>query len=57
MQTTHLTVSLLDRCLSVMVVRRDHLQLLGCVCLLISAKLEEPEPHDVDDFVYISDNT
>ena len=22
-----------------------------------SAKLEEPEPHDVDDFVYISDNT
>ena len=56
-ETTHLAVALLDRCLSTMLVRREHLQLLGCVCLLTAAKIEEPEPHDVEDFVYISDNT
>ena len=56
-ETTHLAVALLDRCLSTMLVRREHLQLLGCVCLLTAAKMEEPEPHDVEEFVYISDNT
>ena len=30
---------------------------LSCVCMLIANKVEEAEPQDVDDFVYISDNT
>ena len=38
-------------------VSRGILQLAGCACLLIASKMEEIFPPEVDDLVYISDNT
>lgn len=56
-ESLHLAVALVDHVLSVVPTPRSKLQLLGCVCMLLANKVEEPEPHDIDDFVYISDNT
>lgn len=56
-ESLHLAVALVDHVLSVVPTERCKLQLLGCVCMLLANKVEEPEPHDIDDFVYISDNT
>lgn len=39
--TLYLSVTLLDRALDKMAVRRSKLQLLGCACFLIAAKIEE----------------
>jgi hypothetical protein len=39
--TLYLSVRLLDRALDVLPMRREKLQLLGCACVLIAAKLEE----------------
>ena len=38
-------------------IKRHKLQLLGCTCMLLAAKMEEIYGPDIDDFVYISDNT
>ena len=37
--------------------RRNKLQLVGIVCVLIASKIEEISPPAIDEFVYISDNT
>jgi cyclin A len=55
--TFALCINYVDRFLSVRVVRREKLQLVGIACMLIAAKYEEIFPPTVDDFVYISDNT
>lgn len=39
--TLYLSVTLLDRALDKLAVRREKFQLLGCVCFLIAAKIEE----------------
>jgi hypothetical protein len=39
--TLYLSVALLDRALDSLAVRREKLQLLGCACFLIAAKIEE----------------
>jgi hypothetical protein len=38
-------------------VRRDNFQLIGCACLLLAVKFEEVDEVDIDQFVYISDNS
>ncbi|KAK6773129.1 hypothetical protein RDI58_028367 [Solanum bulbocastanum] len=50
-------VSYIDRFLSVNVIPRKKLQLLGVSAMLIAAKYEEISPPDVGEFCYITDNT
>ena len=54
----HLAARLLDRALVALPhVSRNTFQLLGCACMLVAAKLTENDPIDLNDFVYICDNT
>ncbi|KAJ8539526.1 hypothetical protein K7X08_013778 [Anisodus acutangulus] len=55
--TLYLTVSYIDRFLSVNVIPRQRLQLLGVSSMLIAAKYEEIKPPHVKDFSYITANT
>ncbi|PHU01233.1 putative cyclin-A3-1 [Capsicum chinense] len=55
--TLYLTVSYIDRFLSVNLIHRQRLQLLGVSSMLIAAKYEEIKPPNVEDFCYITDNT
>ena len=43
-ETLHLTVSLIDRFLSLMHVTRARLQLVGVACMLIAAYVSRPGP-------------
>ncbi|KAJ4851282.1 putative cyclin-A3-1 [Turnera subulata] len=53
----YLTVSYIDRFLSMNVLNRQKLQLLGVSSMLIASKYEEITPPNVEDFCYITDNT
>jgi len=53
--TLYLTVTIVDRFLSVCQVTRSKLQLVGCVAMLLASKFEEIYPPEVQDFVYIAD--
>ncbi|CAL9217931.1 unnamed protein product [Arabidopsis halleri] len=56
--TLYLTVSYVDRFLSVKPINRQKLQLVGVSAMLIaSRKYEEIGPPKVEDFCYITDNT
>eukprot|EP00118_Oscarella_pearsei_P026204 m.309598 g.309598 ORF g.309598 m.309598 type:complete len:427 (+) comp47065_c0_seq1:216-1496(+) len=55
--TLYLTVSYVDRFLSKMSVLRGKLQLVGAASMLVAAKFEEIHPPEVDEFVYITDDT
>uniref|UniRef100_A0A0R0K3P9 B-like cyclin n=1 Tax=Glycine max TaxID=3847 RepID=A0A0R0K3P9_SOYBN len=55
--TLHLSVSYIDRFLSVSPVSKSRLQLLGVSSMLIAAKYEEVDPPRVDAFCNITDNT
>ncbi|KAI7735907.1 hypothetical protein M8C21_008622 [Ambrosia artemisiifolia] len=55
--TLYLTVSYIDRYLSVNVLNRQRLQLLGVSSMLIASKYEEITPPHTEDFCYITDNT
>ncbi|KAL5189756.1 putative cyclin-A3-1 [Glycine soja] len=55
--TLHLSVSYIDRFLSVNPVSKSRLQLLGVSFMLIAAKYEEVDPPRVDAFCNITDNT
>ncbi|KAL2232636.1 putative cyclin-A3-1 [Sesamum indicum] len=55
--TLYLTVSYIDRFLSVNAINRQRLQLLGVSSMLIASKYEEISPPHVEDFCYITDNT
>ncbi|PWA64465.1 cyclin-like, Cyclin A [Artemisia annua] len=55
--TLYLTISYIDRYLSVNVLNRQKLQLLGVSSMLIAAKYEEITPPHTEDFCYITDNT
>ncbi|KAL2520882.1 Cyclin-A3-2 [Forsythia ovata] len=55
--TLYLTVSYIDRFLSMTAINRQRLQLLGVSSMLIASKYEEISPPRVDDFCYITDNT
>uniref|UniRef100_A0A5B7AQ84 Putative G2/mitotic-specific cyclin C13-1-like n=1 Tax=Davidia involucrata TaxID=16924 RepID=A0A5B7AQ84_DAVIN len=55
--TLYLTISYIDRFLSMNVINRQRLQLLGVSSMLIASKYEEISPPHVEDFCYITDNT
>jgi len=56
-ETLFLTVSIIDRYLSVHQIPRKKLQLLGVVAMFIAAKYEEIEPPKAHEFAYITDHT
>lgn len=56
-ETLHLAVSYVDRFLSYMSVVRAKLQLVGTSAMFIASKYEEIYPPDVNEFVYITDDT
>ncbi|KAJ9166296.1 hypothetical protein P3X46_021071 [Hevea brasiliensis] len=53
----YLTITYIDRFLSLNVLNRQKLQLLGVSSMLIASKYEEISPPNVEDFCYITDNT
>ncbi|CAI9763031.1 unnamed protein product [Fraxinus pennsylvanica] len=55
--TLYLSVSYIDRFLSLNAINRQRLQLLGVASMLIASKYEEINPPHLEDFVYITDNT
>ncbi|XP_010417821.1 PREDICTED: cyclin-B1-4-like [Camelina sativa] len=55
-ETLYLTINLVDRFLSLAMVPRRELQLLGLGAMLIACKYEEIWAPEVNDFVCISDN-
>ncbi|XP_030495266.1 putative cyclin-A3-1 isoform X2 [Cannabis sativa] len=55
--TLFLTISFIDRFLSMKTLDRQSLQLLGVSSMLIASKYEEIGPPHVEDFCYITDNT
>ncbi|XP_017572625.1 cyclin-A1 [Pygocentrus nattereri] len=56
-ETILLAVNYLDRFLSCMSVLRGKLQLVGTAAILVAAKYEEIYPPEVEEFVYITDDT
>ncbi|NWI63784.1 CCNA1 protein, partial [Todus mexicanus] len=56
-ETLYLAVNFLDRFLSCMSVLRGKLQLVGTAAMLLAAKYEEIYPPEVNEFVYITDDT
>ncbi|EXC04823.1 Putative cyclin-A3-1 [Morus notabilis] len=52
-----LSISYIDRFLSLNAVTRQRIQLLGVSSMLIASKYEEITPPNVEDFCYITDNT
>ncbi|CAG0887930.1 unnamed protein product [Darwinula stevensoni] len=57
LETLYLTISYLDRFLSVMSVLRGKLQLVGVTAMFIAAKYEEIYPPEISEFTYITDDT
>ncbi|XP_047323728.1 putative cyclin-A3-1 [Impatiens glandulifera] len=55
--TLYLSVSYVDKFLSINPINKKKLQLLGVSSMLIASKFEEINPPTVDDFCYITDNT
>ncbi|XP_057978797.1 putative cyclin-A3-1 isoform X1 [Malania oleifera] len=55
--TLYLSISYIDRFLSLNALNRQRLQLLGVSSMLIASKYEEISPPHVDEFCYITDNT
>ncbi|XP_063700924.1 G2/mitotic-specific cyclin-B [Culicoides brevitarsis] len=57
-ETFHMAVSIIDRYLQVTSkVKRRELQLVGVTALFIASKYEELYPPEINDFVYITDET
>ncbi|XP_020802019.1 G2/mitotic-specific cyclin-A isoform X2 [Drosophila serrata] len=56
-ETLYLSVSYLDRFLSLMMVMRAKLQLVGTAALYIASKYEEIYPPEVGEFVFLTDDS
>ncbi|XP_038617501.1 cyclin-A1 isoform X2 [Tachyglossus aculeatus] len=56
-ETLYLAINYLDRFLSCMSVLRGKLQLVGTAAILLASKYEEIYPPEVEEFVYITDDT
>lgn len=54
-ETLFLGINILDRFLSVKVVQRSRLQLVGSAAMFVASKYEEMYAPEVEDFVYVSD--
>ena len=55
-ETLFMTISIIDRYLSISQITRTNFQLLGITALMISCKHEEIDLPKIDDFTYITDN-
>ena len=55
-ETLFMTVSIIDRYLSISQITRTNFQLLGITALMIACKHEEIDLPKIDDFIYITDN-
>ena len=55
-ETLFMTISIIDRYLSVNQITRTNFQLLGITALMIASKHEEIDLPKIDDFIYITDN-
>ena len=55
-ETLFMTISIIDRYLSISQITRTNFQLLGITALMISCKHEEIDLPKIDDFIYITDN-
>lgn len=56
-ETMFTSVQLVDRYLTVTIVHRDKLQLLGCICMWVAAKYHEIFYPEAKDFIFMSANT
>ena len=55
-ETLFMTISIIDRYLSISQISRTNFQLLGITALMIACKHEEIDLPKIDDFIYITDN-
>ena len=55
-ETLFMTISIIDRYLSITTISRSNFQLLGITALMIACKHEEIDLPKIDDFIYITDN-
>ena len=55
-ETLFMTISIIDRYLSISQITRTNFQLLGITALMIACKHEEIDLPKIDDFIYITDN-
>ena len=55
-ETLFMTISIIDRYLSICPISRTNFQLLGITALMIACKHEEIDLPKIDDFIYITDN-
>ena len=55
-ETLFMTISIIDRYLSICHISRINFQLLGITALMIACKHEEIDLPKIDDFIYITDN-
>jgi len=55
-ETLFLTVSIIDRYISLSQITRSNFQLLGITALMIACKHEEIDLPKIDDFIYITDH-
>ena len=55
-ETLFMTVSIIDRYLTISQITRTNFQLLGITALMIACKHEEIDLPKIDDFIYITDN-
>ena len=55
-ETLFMTISIIDRYLTINQIKRSNFQLLGITALMIACKHEEIDLPKVDDFTYITDN-
>lgn len=55
-ETLYVTVSIIDRYLSLVPIKKSQLHLLGVTALLIATKYEEIYPPDLKDLLSVSEN-
>lgn len=55
-ETLFLTVNIIDRFLTLKLIRKQQLQLVGVAALMVATKFEEIYPPSANDFVYITDD-
>ena len=55
-ETLFMTISIIDRYLSVCQITRSNFQLLGITALMLACKHEEIDLPKINDFIYITDN-
>ncbi len=55
-ETLHVTISMIDRYLSIVQTPKSRLHMLGVACLLVATKYEEIYPPDLKDLLQVSEN-